>query len=54
MGGGLRSFVKKGNIYIKIDILHHCKQQVLEIYAVQLETKASASIYTKLVQSPFR
>jgi hypothetical protein len=41
---GVCIFVKEDQIYSKTDISLHCKEQVLEICAVQLETKASALI----------
>jgi hypothetical protein len=36
--------VGEDKIYNKIDILRHCKKQVLEICAIHLETTASALI----------
>jgi hypothetical protein len=38
---GVCIFVRKDQIYNKIYISHHCKEQVLEICAIQLETEAS-------------
>jgi hypothetical protein len=45
-------FVREDQIYNKVDISHHCKEQVLEICAIQLETKASALIIISLYRGP--
>jgi hypothetical protein len=45
-------FVREDQIYNKIDISCHCKEQVLEICAIQLETKASALIILSLYAAP--
>jgi hypothetical protein len=45
-------FVKKDQCFNKIDILYHCKEQNLEIWAVQLETKTSNSIILSLYRAP--
>jgi hypothetical protein len=37
--GGMCIFVKKDQCFNKIDISQHCKEQELEICAIQLETK---------------
>jgi hypothetical protein len=38
-GGGVCIFVRKDQCFNKTDISHHCKEQDLEICAIQLETK---------------
>jgi hypothetical protein len=53
--GGVCIFIKKDKCFNKTDISHHCKEQNLEICAVQLETKAcNLIIRIKLVQSSIR
>jgi hypothetical protein len=42
--GDVCIFVTEDQIYNKIDISHHCKEQDLEICGIHLETKASALI----------
>jgi hypothetical protein len=45
-------FVKKDQCFNKIGISHHCKEQDLEICAVQLETKTSNLIILSLYRAP--
>jgi hypothetical protein len=45
-------FVRKYKIYNKMNISHHCKEQVLEICAIQPETKASTFIILSLYRVP--
>jgi hypothetical protein len=49
---GVCIFVREDQIYNKIDISHHCREQVLEICAIQLETKGSAFIILSLYIAP--
>jgi hypothetical protein len=49
-------FVKKCHCFNKTDILHHCEEQNLEIYGIQLETKISNLIilsFYKALSSDF-
>jgi hypothetical protein len=46
--GGVCIFVKKDQCLNKIYISHHCKEQDLEICAIQLETKTSNLIILRL------
>jgi hypothetical protein len=50
--GGVCIFVKKEQCFNKIDISHHCKEQNLEICAVQLETKTTNFIILSLYGAP--
>jgi hypothetical protein len=50
--GGVCIFIKKDQCFNKIDISHHCKEQDLEIYAVQLETIACNLIILSLYGAP--
>jgi hypothetical protein len=45
-------FVEKDQCFNKTDISHHCKEQDLEICAVQLETKTSNLIILSLYGVP--
>jgi hypothetical protein len=45
-------FVKKDQCFKKIDISYHCKEQDLEICAIQLETKSSNLIILSLYRAP--
>jgi hypothetical protein len=38
--------------FSKIDISHNCKEKVLEIWAVEVETKASKLIILSLYRAP--
>jgi hypothetical protein len=46
--GGVCIFVKKDQYFNKTDISHHCKEQDLEICAIQLKTKTSNLIILSL------
>jgi hypothetical protein len=50
--GGVCSFVKKDKHFNKIYISRHCKEQVLEICAVQLETETCNLIILSLYKAP--
>jgi hypothetical protein len=45
-------FVKKDQHFNKIDISHHCKEQNLEICAIQLVTKTANLIILSLYRAP--
>jgi exonuclease III len=45
-------FVRKDQCFDKIDISHHCKEQDLEICAVQLKTKTCKLIIISLYRAP--
>jgi hypothetical protein len=49
--GGMCIFVRKGQCFSKIDISHHCKED-LEICAIQLETKTCKLIIISLYRAP--
>jgi hypothetical protein len=49
--GGVCIFLNKDQCFNKTDISHHCKEQDLEIYAVQLETKTSNLITLSLYRA---
>jgi hypothetical protein len=40
-GGGVYIYVKNGQHFIKTDTLRYCKEQKLEICAIQLQTKSA-------------
>jgi hypothetical protein len=44
-------FVRKDQCFKKIDISHHCKEQDLEICAIQLETKTYELIIISLYRA---
>jgi hypothetical protein len=44
--------LKRNKIYNKTGISHHCKEQVLKMYATQLETKAYALNIPSLNTTP--
>jgi DNA-binding transcriptional MocR family regulator len=50
--GGVLIFVKKDQHFNKIDISHHCKEQDLEIYAIQLVTKTANLIILSMYRAP--
>jgi hypothetical protein len=50
--GGVCIFVRKDQCFNKIDISHHCKEQDLEICAIQLETKTCKLIIISLYRAP--
>jgi hypothetical protein len=50
--GGVCIFVKKDQCFNKIDFSQHCKEQDLEICAIQLETKTSNLIILSLYRDP--
>jgi exonuclease III len=50
--GGVCIFVRKDQCFSKIDISHHCKEQDLEICAIQLETKNMQIIIVSLYRAP--
>jgi exonuclease III len=45
-------YVKNGQHFIKIDTLRYCKEQKLEICAMQLETKSANLIILSLYKAP--
>jgi hypothetical protein len=49
---GVCIFVRKDQSYNKTDISLHCTEQVLEICAIQFETKASKLIILSLYKAP--
>jgi hypothetical protein len=50
--GGVCIFVKKNQCFNKTGISHHCKEQNLEICAIQLDTKTSNLIILSLYKAP--
>jgi hypothetical protein len=50
--GGVCIFVKKAQHFNKIDISHHCKEQDLEICAIQLVTKTANLIILSMYRAP--
>jgi hypothetical protein len=50
--GGACIFGRVDHIWNKIGISHHCKEQVLEICAIQLDTKAPALSILSLYRAP--
>jgi hypothetical protein len=50
--GGVCIFVKKDQHFNKIDLSHHCREQDLEICAVQLVTKTANSIVLSMYRAP--
>jgi exonuclease III len=50
--GGVCIFVKEDQLFNKIDISRHCKEQDLEICAIQLVTKSSNLIILSLYRAP--
>jgi DNA-binding transcriptional MocR family regulator len=50
--GGVYIFVKKDQHFNKIDIFHHCKEQDLEICAIQLGTKTANLIKLSMYRAP--
>jgi hypothetical protein len=49
---GVCIFVKKDQCFNNTDISHHCKEQDLEICAVQLDTETSNLITLSLYRAP--
>jgi hypothetical protein len=50
--GGVCIYVKKDQCFNKIDISQHCKEQDLEICAIQLETKTCDLVILSLYRAP--
>jgi hypothetical protein len=45
-------YIKKDQCFNKIDISQHCKEQDLEICAIQLETRTSNLVILSLYRAP--